>query len=401
MLTRDVPRRQEGTWGPTEVKNFGKDLKDSTVYAALLMAVAPADQKPRTLLADVRSEINPTRRAQLIVDAAESLGVTQFKILPGDIVKGNEKLNMGFMAAIFNHLPGLDPKSTNDDAAKLLAENMMDDAEASREERAFRMWINSLGLDQHVNDLATEMRDGLLLLHIMDQVKPGVVDWTKVNLKPKNVYNKIANCNYAITLGSDKKKFGFSLVGIQGKDISDGNLKLILALTWQLMRYHVIQFLSNLSGMSKGGGNLLSETDVVNWANGMVADAQVAPIQTLKDGSIGSGVFLLELIKVSHRVQSRSPPSRAPLPRPPSSRMLRIACDHTPCFTSLEIHPSPLHASPRSRSTPPPACVVPSRPSSRAQSMPPRSLPARASKIRFSTPSTRSAARARWAACPV
>ena len=128
--------QKEGSWGPTEVKNFGKDLKDSTVYAALLMAVAPADQKPRTLLADVRSEINPARRAQLIVDAAESLGVTQFKIMPGDIVKGNEKLNMGFMAAIFNALPGLDPKSTDDDAAKLLAENMMDDAEAGREVRA-------------------------------------------------------------------------------------------------------------------------------------------------------------------------------------------------------------------------------------------------------------------------
>ena len=88
------------------------------------------------MLADVRSEINPTRRAQLIVDAAESLGVTQFKIMPGDSVKGNEKLNMGFMAAIFNALPGLDPKSTDDDAAKLLAENMMDDAEAGREVRA-------------------------------------------------------------------------------------------------------------------------------------------------------------------------------------------------------------------------------------------------------------------------
>jgi len=290
--------QKDGSWGPTEVKNFGKDLKDSTVYAALLTAVAPADKKPRTLLADVRSEMNPTARANLIIDAAESLGVTQFKILPGDIVKGNEKLNMGFMAAIFNALPGLDPKSTDDDAAKLLAENLKEEIEMSREERAFRMWINSLGLDQFVNDLATEMRDGLLLLHVMNQIKPGCVDWSKVMLKPRNVYHKVANCNYAVNLGKDRKQFGLSLVGIAGKDISDGNLKLTLALTWQLMRFHVIQFLSNLSGMSKGG-ELLTEADVVEWANDLVTSSSpgVGEIKSLKDGSLGSGVFLLELIK--------------------------------------------------------------------------------------------------------
>jgi len=152
----------------------------------------------------------------------------------------------------------------------------------------------------HVNDLGSEMRDGLLLLHIMDQVKPGVVDWTKTNLKPKNVYSKVANCNYAVSLGKDKTKFGMSLVGISGKDIQDGNIKLILALTWQLMRYHVIKFLSNLSG-AKGG--MLSEADVVAWANSMVADKGVAPIASLKDGSISSGIFLLHLIRA---IESRA-----------------------------------------------------------------------------------------------
>jgi len=174
---------------------------------------------------------------------------------------------------------------------------MMDDLDASREERAFKMWINSLGLEQHVNDLATEMRDGILLLHIMDQIKPQTVDWTKVQLKPKNVHHKVANCNYAVTLGKDKAKFGLSLVGIGGKDITDGNMKLILALTWQLMRYHVIKFLSNLSNDNKGGGNMLSEADVVAWANRSVEPAGIAPISSLKDGSMSSGVFLLHLIR--------------------------------------------------------------------------------------------------------
>lgn len=45
---------------------------------------------------------------------------------------------------------------------------------------------------------------------------------------------QIENCNYAVELG--KKKAGFSLVGIGGQDLYDGNATLTLALVWQLMR---------------------------------------------------------------------------------------------------------------------------------------------------------------------
>jgi len=220
--------------------------------------------------------------------------VTQFKILPADIVRGNEKLNMGLLAAIFNTLPGLD---SNDDvdASALLAEHAItleDDVDASREERAFRMWINSLGLERHVTDMIGEMRDGLLILQVMDAVHPGVVDWSRVVMKPQHVYSKVANCNYAVTLGT--VAFKFSLVGIQGADIVAGNVKLILALTWQLMRYHVITFLSRLSSRD---GQLLSEADVVAWANARVAPSGCAPIGSFKEASLSSGVFLLELLR--------------------------------------------------------------------------------------------------------
>ena len=47
-------------------------------------------------------------RAQKIIDTATELGVTQFHVFAADIAKGNDKLNMGFTAAIFNHLPGLE-----------------------------------------------------------------------------------------------------------------------------------------------------------------------------------------------------------------------------------------------------------------------------------------------------
>lgn len=37
---------------------------------------------------------------------------------------------------------------------------MTDDAETSREERWFRLWINSLGIETHVNNFFEDIRNG-------------------------------------------------------------------------------------------------------------------------------------------------------------------------------------------------------------------------------------------------
>ena len=64
-----------------------------------------------------------------------------------------------------------------------------DDIEGSREERAFRFWINSLGLeDVFISNLYEEARDGVVLLKVIDKIAPGSVDWKKVALKPKNMF---------------------------------------------------------------------------------------------------------------------------------------------------------------------------------------------------------------------
>ena len=107
----------------------------------------------------------------------------------------------------------------------------------------------------------------------MDTVRPGVVEWEKVVMKPKNVYNKIANCNYAVALAKDPKAFKFSVVGIQGKDLSDGNAKLILAITWQLMRYHGARNSAQFFGAQFGGAR-----------NSFLLTAPVAPARRRDDG---------------------------------------------------------------------------------------------------------------------
>ena len=98
------------------------------------------------------------------------------------------------------------------------------------QERAFRMWINSLGIDTYVNNLFDDVRDGMVILQTMDKVNPGVVDWSRVNPSPTMVFKRTENLNYAVDLAKDP--FKFSLVGVQGKDIVDGNTKLLLALTF-------------------------------------------------------------------------------------------------------------------------------------------------------------------------
>ena len=60
-----------------------------------------------------------------------------------------------------------------------------EDESDSREERAFRLWINSLGIDGvYVDNLYDGVRDGLVLLSVMDHVQPGVVEWSKVRACP-------------------------------------------------------------------------------------------------------------------------------------------------------------------------------------------------------------------------
>ena len=82
---------------------------------------------------------------------------------------------------------------------------------------------------------AWQVREGNCLLQTMDHVRPGVVEWPKVNRPPfKMVFKKLENLNYAVSLG--RGPFAFSLVGVDGKDLVDGNKKLTLALIWQVRR---------------------------------------------------------------------------------------------------------------------------------------------------------------------
>ena len=110
------------------------------MYCHLLEQIDPE----RIANTHVLRDDDRTRRAAYVVSQGKRLGA-EFTVQPVDIVRGNEKLNLAFVAALFNACPGLDPP--DETQLELFAELPDDDGGDCREERAFRMWINSLGIE--------------------------------------------------------------------------------------------------------------------------------------------------------------------------------------------------------------------------------------------------------------
>jgi len=269
---------------PKKVTNFSGDVKDSVAYTVLLAQIAP-----KTCDKSALTEADVLKRAGKVLHNAGKLDVHAF-IQPQDIVSGNSRLNLAFTAAIFNACPGLDPLTEKEKAD--LAGMMEDDFGDSREERAFRMWMNTLGIPElYINSLFEDCKDGLALLKVIDFIEPGIVNWDKkVEKDPSNKFKKLTNCNYVIDLGKEMK---FSLVGIGGVDINDGNKKLLLALVWQLMRYHTIKFLSKLSM----GGAAVKEDQIIEWANKKVAAAgRSGEMKSFKDKTLSTSHFFFDLL---------------------------------------------------------------------------------------------------------
>lgn len=265
------------------VINFSSDLKDGEAYAYLLNVLAPEHCSPSTL--DTK---DPTERAKLVLEHAEKMGCKRY-LTPKDIVEGSTNLNLAFVAQIFHERSGLSA-----DTKKIsYAEMMSDDELISREERCFRLWINSLGVASYVNNLFEDVRNGWILLEVLDKVSPGSVQWKEASKPPiKMPFRKVENCNQVIRIG---KQLKFSLVNVAGNDFVQGNKKLILAYLWQLMRFNMLQLLKNLRSHSHG--KEITDADILNWANKKVqSTGRTSQMESFKDKNLSNGIFFLELL---------------------------------------------------------------------------------------------------------
>jgi plastin-1 len=207
-------------------------------------------------------------------------------------VAGNPKLNLAFVANLFNNHPGLDP-ITEEEKADI--EDF--DAEGEREARVFTLWLNSLDVQPTVVSFFDDLRNGTVLLQAYDKVIPGSVNWRHVNKSPPSGgemmrFKAVENTNYAVELG---KQNNFSLVGIQGADITDGQRTLTLGMVWQLMRRDIVTTLSGLA--RRLGKRDITDQDMVKWANDLSRKGgKSSAIRSFKDQSLGNGIFLLDVL---------------------------------------------------------------------------------------------------------
>ncbi|KAF7846284.1 hypothetical protein BT93_L4668 [Corymbia citriodora subsp. variegata] len=268
------------------VTNFSGDVKDGENYTVLLNQL-----KPEICSRGPLQTRDLIQRAEQVLQNAEKIDCRKF-LTPTSLVAGNPKLNLAFVANLFNTHPGLEALSEEDKA-------QIDDfdAEGEREARVFTLWLNSLDVKPVVNSLYDDLRDGAVLLQAYDKVIPGSVNWKHVNKAPANGneisrFKAIENTNYAIELG---KQNGFSLVAVQGADITDGSRLLTLGLVWQLMRRDIVRTLGGLA--QRMGKRDLSDPDMIKWANEQSRKGgKSSSIRNFKDANIGTGVFLLDVL---------------------------------------------------------------------------------------------------------
>lgn len=271
----------------SRVSNFSSDVKDGENYTVLLAQIGSEYGVNRGPL-QIQDLL---QRAEAVLDNADRLGCRKF-LTPTSLVAGNPKLNLAFVANLFNTHPALDPITEEE---KLEVEDF--DAEGEREARVFTLWLNSLDVQPNVQSFFDDLRDGTILLQAYDKVIKGSVNWRHVNKRPAHggevmKFKAVENTNYAIELG---KQNGFSLVGIQGADITDGQKTLTLGLVWQLMRRDITVTLSALA--QRLGKREITDMEMVRWANDMSRKGgRNSQIRSLKDPAIGTGIFLLDVL---------------------------------------------------------------------------------------------------------
>jgi hypothetical protein len=115
------------------VKKFTTDIHDSEVYTIVLHQIAP-----ESCTKAPSNESDLVKRAEGALKEADKIGCRKF-LTPNQIVKGNQRLNLAFVANLFNTRHGLPPLTEAELAA---LDEALFAAGGDRIERQFALWIN-------------------------------------------------------------------------------------------------------------------------------------------------------------------------------------------------------------------------------------------------------------------
>jgi plastin-1 len=281
--------------GHDPINNFTSDVADAKAYTVLLNQLDKANS-----LNGLKLREDGDRITDMLGNAKNMDCGTWLK--PEDVAEGKHFHNLGFVSELFKWEEGQRKKQQR---LKQQREGIEGGANmrvrgASAEHESIKAWLNSYNIDPRVNSVTQDLQDGLILLRVIDQIEPGIVEWRRVHRDPNNPFKRVENCNYAVSL---IQKMGIPLKGIVGEDIVRGGAKFTISLCWQLKAHAMYLFLESL-GLGK---RQTCERSLRDWANGRVAAALSentraknveawSKISGFGDHKLNTGVFLLHLL---------------------------------------------------------------------------------------------------------
>jgi len=215
-------------------------------------------------------------------------------VRPSDLQSGKfSKVHKFFTTEAFETKSGLAALSSEDQKSAKYKKYL--DPPRASDEATYINWINAMMPHHlHVEFLARDLSDGVVLLKLLEMAKAGCVNWKKGREKVRHKFDKLNNCNMVMSI-SQQDPFAFSLVGMGGNDIVDGHQKFLSTLLWQLMRYNAVKQISELSF----GGKNVTDADILQWANLTIvrfAERESKPLTNFKDRLLTTCIFYLELL---------------------------------------------------------------------------------------------------------
>ena len=130
----------------SSVENFSRDVSDGENYTILLHQLSSSCSLIPLQTKDLH------QRAEQVLQNADTLNCRKF-LTPNSLVAGNPKLNLAFVANLFNNHPGLAPLE------EVEVPQIDDfDAEGEREARVFTLWLNSLDVEPGVYSLFEDLK---------------------------------------------------------------------------------------------------------------------------------------------------------------------------------------------------------------------------------------------------
>merc|ERR1719354_1440670 len=111
LLLRWVNYQLEKAGSERHITNFGSDIKDSEIYTDLISQIAPKNVGVNKTALQYEDLL---KRAETMLEQADKIDCRQF-VTAKDVVQGQEKLNMAFVANLFNNYPGLEAPEENVD----------------------------------------------------------------------------------------------------------------------------------------------------------------------------------------------------------------------------------------------------------------------------------------------